>query len=542
MEAGMKSRSFVGALMCLPMLFAQSTIAVRAGLNDSDNPMKLVKPYVYQPVVTDAKVQAAVDAIDKLAKRKTDEKAIPGMAISIVWKNKQVFAQGYGVRDTRTNEKVDAHTVFQLASVSKCLAATTVASLISEGKISWDSKICDLDPSFAMYEPWVTSQLTIRDLFAHRSGLPDHALDVLEDIGFDRDEILHRARYQKPDSSFRSHYAYTNFGLTEGGVAAAKAYGMTWEEACKKNLYEPLGMSSTSSLYADFINSPNHAVNHVLMNSKWTPAYQRQPDAQSPAGGAASSATDMVRWMQLILSNGQFEGKQIVAAEPLQQAEHPCMLTHMSPTDGLPQFYGLGFNVAYDTAGRLRLSHSGAFACGEATTINLLPVEGLGICVLTNGYPTGVAESFANTFMDLAVEGKTSQNWFPLFHAIFSDPATLGINTENSYKTPAINPTAALANKAYVGTYTNELFGSANVIERDGGLVLQLGPKKMEFPMTHYDRDIFTFDPHTEDLSGPCGLRFGVGERGTAIGVLVEPLNSDRDGWFLRISEKSIER
>src|SRR5205814_8600827 len=143
-------------------------------------------------------------------------------------------------------------TVFQLASLSKSIGSTVVAELVGEGKITWDSKLSVLDPTFEMFDPWVTREITIRDMFAHRSGLPEHAGDLLEDLGFTRAEILHRLRYQHPASSFRSHYAYTNIGMTEGGVAAAKAYGHEWGALCQEKLFKPLGMISTSSRYADF--------------------------------------------------------------------------------------------------------------------------------------------------------------------------------------------------------------------------------------------------------------------------------------------------
>src|SRR4029453_15960695 len=110
-----------------------------------------------------------------------------------------------------------------------------------------------LDPSFAMFDPWVTRELTIRDMYAHRSGLPEHAGALLEDLVFPRAEIVLRGRYQHPGSSFSSHYAYTNFGMTEGGIAAAKASGLEWEDAAAQKLYKPLGMTSTSSRYADFV-------------------------------------------------------------------------------------------------------------------------------------------------------------------------------------------------------------------------------------------------------------------------------------------------
>src|SRR5881396_470463 len=199
--------------------------------------------------VTSEQVTHAVQEIEKLAQRKIQENAVPGVGLAVVFQDKVVYAKGFGVRDVNTKTPVDADTVFQLASVSKPIGSTVVAELVGEGKISWDSKLSVFDPGFAMFDPWVTRQITIRDMYSHRSGLPDHAGDLLEDLGFTRAEILHRLRYQHPDSSFRSHYAYTNFGMTEAAVAAAKANGAEWEALCQEKLFKPLGMISTSSRY-----------------------------------------------------------------------------------------------------------------------------------------------------------------------------------------------------------------------------------------------------------------------------------------------------
>src|SRR5262249_32967127 len=173
--------------------------------------------------VTSGQVTRAIQELETIAQKKIQEGAVPGIAIAVVFQDGVVYAKGFGVRDVNT--KIDADTVFQLASVSKPIGSTVVAELGGEGKITWDSKLSVLDPGFAMFDPWVTREITIRDMYAHRSGLPDHAGDLLEDLGFTRAEILHRLRYQHADGSFRSHYAYTNFGMTEAAAAAAKAYG-----------------------------------------------------------------------------------------------------------------------------------------------------------------------------------------------------------------------------------------------------------------------------------------------------------------------------
>jgi CubicO group peptidase (beta-lactamase class C family) len=152
--------------------------------------------------VTAAQVENAIREVEKLAQKQIRENALPGLAIAVVFQDKEVYAKGFGVRDVNTKAPVDADTVFQLASVSKSIASTVVAELVGEGKITWDSKLSTLDPEFAMFDPWVTREITIRDMYAHRSGLPEHAGDLLEEFGFSRAEILHRLRYQHPESSF----------------------------------------------------------------------------------------------------------------------------------------------------------------------------------------------------------------------------------------------------------------------------------------------------------------------------------------------------
>src|SRR5437588_4245494 len=326
-----------------------------------------------KPHVTSEQVTRAIQELEKLAQKQIQENALPGLAIAVVFQDKSVYAKGFGVRDTSGKSSVDADTVFQLASLSKPIGSTVVAELVGEGKITWDSKVSVLDPTFAMFDPWVTREVTIRDMYAHRSGLPEHAGDLLEDLGFTRAETLYRLRYQHPGSSFRSHYAYTNFGMTEGALAAAKAYGQEWEEASEQRLYKPLSMNSTSSRYADFVARQNKALGHVLVNGKWAQKFKRDPDAQSPTGGVSSSVDDVAKWIRLQLANGKFDGKQVVNEKALAETHHPELLTGFNPFTGMPTFYGLGWNVSYDEQGRLGLNHSGGFGLGAATYVNLIP-------------------------------------------------------------------------------------------------------------------------------------------------------------------------
>jgi CubicO group peptidase (beta-lactamase class C family)/pimeloyl-ACP methyl ester carboxylesterase len=514
-----KSRSIVRVLVCLLILPAPFCVAASEKSH-----------------VTSEQVTHAVQEVEKLAQKQIDQNTVPGLAIAVVFQDKVVYAKGFGLRDVNTKAPVDADTVFQLASVSKPIGSTVVAELVGEGKITWDSKLSALDPTFEMFDPWVTREITVRDMYAHRSGLPDHAGDLLEDLGFTRAEILFRLRYQRPDSSFRSHYAYTNFGMTEGAVAAAKAYRLEWEEACAQKLYKPLGMTSTSSRYADFTARQNKALGHVLVNGKWEQKFKRDPDAQSPTGGVSSSVNDVAKWMRLQLANGKFDGKQIVSEKPLAETHHPHMLTGFNPFTSMPTFYGLGWNVSYDPQGRLRLNHSGGFDLGAATFVNLIPAEQLGIVAVTNGRPMGIPEALGTIFSDIALYGKPTHDWFPLYKQLYSNPATTGTVLGFDYSKPPASPAPGLKNGAYLGKYANDFFGDIAILEKDRGLAIVEGPKKLTFPLKHYDHDTFTYETVGENAVGRTGVRFTIGPDGQATQVVVENLNAHGEGTFKRVS------
>ena len=172
---------------------------------------------------------------------------MPGLSVAVVHKDKVIYLRGFGVREAGKSERVTENTVFQLASMSKPVASTVTAALVDDGAVAWDDRVTDLSPQFQMFDPWVTSHVTLRDLFAHRSGLRGDAGNDLARLGYDRDEILGRLRYLEPGGDFRAVYAYSNSGMTAGAVAAAKATGKTWEQVSEDILYKPLGMTRTSS-------------------------------------------------------------------------------------------------------------------------------------------------------------------------------------------------------------------------------------------------------------------------------------------------------
>ena len=485
--------------------------------------------------VTPERVAAAVTKLEALANQTLKSMGVPGVAIAVIHQDRVVFKQCFGVREAGKPDRIDAETVFQLASVSKPITATVLAALVGEGKITWDDRVTDHDPSFEMHEPYVTHELRLRDLLCHRSGLPDHCGDLLEDLGFPRHEILRRLRYQPPSGGFRSQYAYTNFGYSEAAFAAALACDKPWEELAAEELFAPLGMNTTSFRFADYAKAPNRALIHVLVDGKWVAQNTRQPDAQAPAGGASSTLNDLVHWLRLLLNEGRLDGRQLISAAALAETHTPQMLLSFTPEQGRIGSYGLGWNIGVERGGRVFWRHSGGFSLGMRTEVALLPSEKLAICVLSNAGPTGVPEGLTESFFDLVLDGKLQRDWIEFANRMFAEETAKELAQQRDYSHPPEKPTPPLAAATYTGKYANSFFGTIEVAEKEGGLVVRLGPTPLEFPLRHWDRDVFLYQPTGESAGGPSGLRFSVAPDNQADGVLIEFLNIHGQGTFARV-------
>jgi CubicO group peptidase (beta-lactamase class C family) len=471
------------------------------------------------------RIDNAVASLDRLARAILRKTGVPGMSVAVVHDDKVVFLRAYGVRNTRTKAPVTVDTIFELASVSKTVGASVVAAEVGRGRVKWSDPVAKYIPGFTLADPWVGSHVTVGDMYAHRSGLPDHAADLLEDLGFSRADSIARLRYY-PLDPFRITYHYTNFGMTAGAQAVANAAGMSWEQLSRERIYAPLGMTHTSSRFTDYHNAPNHADLHVRVGSTWQPLYVRDGDTQSPAGGVSSSARDMASWMRFELSNGTFNGKRIVDEKALLATRNPNLMSNpLATSDSRGAFYGYGTGVGYDQAGRVRWSHSGAFALGAATNYVMLPSEHLGIIVLTNGYPIGVPETLTAEFMDLAEFGKQMYPWFEMYQGAFDQMSAE--HTELGGKVRPTSPTCAPQPAEYVGTYANDLYGPAAVEATNGKLFLVLGPKAKRFPLQHWNGRVFSYMPPGESSSGISAVTFSGACGTTAASVTIENLDED---------------
>lgn len=447
--------------------------------------------------VSDAQILSAIKQVDHLAQEVMTSSKVPGMAIAIVHDGHTVFAKGYGVRSLESGAPVDAETVFQLASISKALGATVVAHQVGEGVVGWNAPVQKWLHDFQLSVPYVSENVTLADLYSHRSGLPEHAGELLEDIGFTRAQILERLRLL-PLAPFRSTYAYTNFGLTAAAEATAIASGLDWATLSERVIYAPLGMHSTSSRYADFIARANHATGHIKRDGRFVVSKPgREPDAQSPAGGASSSVNDMAKWMNMVLGDGTVDGHSIVQRCALLQTVTPKIVSG-SPARayGRASTYGLGFNISDSAAGRVILSHSGAFSLGAGTAFTLIPSLDIGIITLTNAQPYGVPEAINAEFADLVQFGHITQNWAALYSSRIT-PLNDPLGSLVGEKPPA-HPKPSRMFARYAGVYKNAYYGDATIKVVGKSLVLSLGPAQKPLKLRHWDGDVFVFSPAGE--------------------------------------------
>ena len=469
-----------------------------------------------------APIDTVVSKIDGIVESAMSATGVPGVAVAVVSHDQVVFAKGYGVRTVGQPEKIDTDTVFQLGSMSKPVSSTAVAALVGKGVIKWSDPVHPYAPNLVFSDPWVTDHVTFADLFSHRTGLPGAVGDSLEVAGYTRDHILQRLRYV-PLNPFRATYGYTNFGTTAGGDAAAKAAGVSFEDMMDRQLFQPAGMTSTSARYADFLARPDRATIHARIDGAWVPGPPRMPDAQAPAGGVSSNIKDMATWMRLQLAGGQLAGQQIVAEDALAATHTPQILIGPSTAPDAPgAFYGLGWIVDVNDLGYMRWVHSGAFTNGAATTVQLLPKEQLGVVVLTNGQPIGLAEGVADDIIDDLVKGAPTQDW--LKHWV--DHFAPEFIPDPSLAAPPANPTSAQPDDAYTGSYANDFYGTVEVTDGPAGLSLVEGPAKVTYPLTHFDGNTFIYFPSVGIPNKPAPMEFTMGPDGKASAINI----GDADG------------
>src|SRR5687768_8223324 len=208
---------------------------------------------------------------------------VPGLAIAIVRNDSIIHMRGYGTRTMNATEPVDEHTIFAIGSSSKAFTATLVGMLVDEAKLRWDDPAHQYLPGLELFDPYVSKELTVRDLLTHRSGLTRGDL-VWYATDYDRRDVLRRVRYLKPTWSMRARFGYQNIMYLAAGEVAAAISGKSWDDLVRDRIFTPLGMSESSTSIRALAQMRNVATPHAEIDDTLHAVPWKNIDNIAPAG------------------------------------------------------------------------------------------------------------------------------------------------------------------------------------------------------------------------------------------------------------------
>ena len=482
----------------------------------------------------DEELQVMLVDFEEYAKKALLDWETPGMAVTIVQGEDVIYTKAFGVKTRGGSDPVTTDTIFQIGSTSKAFTATLVAMLVDEGKVGWKDPVTSHLAGFEMHDPWVTREFMVEDLMAQRSGMPPHALDLLVVFGFDRDYIRHALRYVEPVSSFRSEFAYQNSLFLVASELVEKNTGKSWEGNIEERIFEPLGMSSSTTDMKSFqeakdVTSLHHRLGDEIITLPNDWPYLSWSYVLGPAGGINSNITDMAKWLTFQINSGVFDGKRLLSEENINFMHTPKTIAGVY--SGVRQYYGQGWiyreNVPYPI-----VWHNGG-TTGCKTMVAMVPEAQIGVVVLSNLIDSILPEALAYRFFDMYL-GNPEVDW--------SNEMLTGMKermkkAEAALPTSPDGPLSPMPLENYIGVYRNDVYGEISIAESGGGLVLTIGPKEVEMYLTPWNRDTFSvLWPYYGDVGDPGDFAsFETDPEGTVTSVTLSLLDLDGWGVFQRV-------
>ena len=451
------------------------------------------------PYTIGAATAPDIEALDRYIEQARAEWKVPGLAVAIVKDGEVIHARGYGEREIGSRDQVDADTLFAIASNTKAFTAAALAVLVDEGKLHWDDRVVDHLPYFQLYDPYVTSEMRVRDLLCHRSGLGTYSGDLIWwGTSYSAEEVVRRARFLPPAGPFRAHYGYSNIMFIAAGEIVEKRSGLPYGEFLETRFFGPLEMrrtvTSVSMLPAtDNVATPHGEVKGEIVAFPW-----QAWDNSVAAGGLLSSVADMSRWIELQLRRGELDnGSRLfspAASSTMWSAHTPIQISERSkrryPSTHF-RAYGLGW-VLMDFHGRRVIGHGGGYD-GMISRVAMVPEENLGIVVLSNsmtGLPTALTYRILDAFLgdelrDWSATALVAQNQRRKRNKVRVDRAELE-------RVEGTRPSLGL--ERYAGLYGSEMYGQV-VVTNDDGLQLRFLPNPdLAGTLRHLHYDTFVIE------------------------------------------------
>jgi CubicO group peptidase (beta-lactamase class C family) len=417
----------------------------------------------------------------------------PGLALAIVKNDSVVFVKGYGVTKMGESSPANPNTMFAIASTTKAMTVACLGMLVDEGKLKWDDLVTKHIPWFQLNDPYVTRELTVRDLLCHRVGL-ERSDNLWYLSPYSREEVLRRVRFLTQSSSFRSRYGYQNIMFVAAGEIIPAVISKSWDDFISERLFVPLGMTRTRPNLKSSAGLEDIATPHSRVDGTMQPIRMASYDNIGPAGSVLSCAQDMAKWVRFNLNGGVIDGKRLLSPSVMREIQTPQTIIRLDSVDQALRpsnhfmSYGLGW-VLRDYLGRKLIQHDGAYDGMQARVV-LIPEERLGLVILINAEHTDLPESVAYRIVDHYLGGP-ARDW---------SAELLGISEKQREKSDALDKKKSdervkgtkpsLALEAYAGTYDNEIYGSAIVSMQQGKPQFSFYPQHIG-TIEHWNYDSF---------------------------------------------------
>jgi CubicO group peptidase (beta-lactamase class C family) len=426
---------------------------------------------------------------------------VPGMAVAIVKDGKIVAAKGYGVRKLGDATAVDEFTMFGIGSNTKAFTTTALATLVDEHKLSWDDPVYQRLPGFVMFDPYVSHEMTIRDLLTHRSGMGLGEGDLLfwPHTTYSREDVIYKLRFMKPESSFRSHYAYDNLLYMTAGQIIPAVTGTSWDDYVRQRIFAPLGMNHSNVSNTAFKPGDDYAYPHSKVDGKLQVIPFGELENAGPAGAINSCAADMAKWVQLQLNRGKFadrDGRLFSEDRSNEMWTPQTILPTGTPPPPLAALkakfadYALGWGLR-DYHGRKMIGHTGGVG-GFVSRVMLVPEENVGVIILTNAEEGGAFDSILYHVLDYYFHLPPT-DWVAAFKSVRDQQEKDAAETmKKAEGARDANSKPSLPLEKYAGVYSDAWYGPITIHMENGKLVISFDhTPTMIGDLQHWQQDTF---------------------------------------------------
>ncbi len=448
----------------------------------------------------------------------------PGVGVGIVYKDKLVFAKGYGYRDYDKKLPITENTLYQIASNTKLFTATAIGLLVEEGKMEWDKPIKNYVPSIKFFNNELDNTITIRDMLAHRTGISRHDM-IWYKSDFTRKDLYERLKYLEPSQPLRQGFIYNNMMYVASGYIVELFTQKTWEDFLKEKIFQPLEMKSTVFKISNMLKQTDYFVPYNEKRDTtilYQIPYYEDQDAVGPAGSIISNMKDMSKWLIMQMNGGKYQGKQIVPEDVIKATLTPAIPIDKSINleKGYVELLSPTYGMARDIAsykGHLITYHGGDID-GIHSQFSFLPIDSIGVIVFTIGdhtYPLYNAITF-NIYEKLLGLDETPWSERGLADRIKGKQAGKeGRSKAGMDRIENTKPSHLLED--YAGQFEHPAYGILSISIDNNAL--QFDFHKIILPLNHYHYD--RFDTPDDEIYGKWSVNFLTNPQGELDKVLM---------------------